>query len=107
MVPSVVALVIKALKEPERDRKKMKNIKHNGNISLDDVVETAKVTCPRSMAKDLNGTVKRFLARAEVTLEDSSICKHLGLSRPQLHQYLLQPSKKLYLLHPYFFLALN
>ena len=39
----------------------MKNIKHNGNISLDDVVETAKVTCPRSMAKDLSGTVKEIL----------------------------------------------
>lgn len=39
VVPSAAALVIKALKEPERDRKKTKNIKHNGNISLDDVIE--------------------------------------------------------------------
>ncbi|KAL0017386.1 hypothetical protein SO802_004455 [Lithocarpus litseifolius] len=39
----------------------MKNIKHNGNISLDDVIETAKVTHPRSMAKDLSGTVKVIL----------------------------------------------
>ena len=59
--PSAAALVIKALKEPERDRKKMKNIKHNGNISLDDVIEIAKVMKPRSMAKDLNGTVKEIL----------------------------------------------
>ncbi|GFP96926.1 60S ribosomal protein l12 [Phtheirospermum japonicum] len=43
VVPSAAALVIKALKEPERDRKKVKNIKHNGNISLDDVIEIAKV----------------------------------------------------------------
>ena len=42
VVPSATALVIKALKEPERDQKKVKNIKHNGNISLGDVVETAK-----------------------------------------------------------------
>ncbi|GFP81551.1 60S ribosomal protein l12 [Phtheirospermum japonicum] len=42
VVPSAAALVIKALKEPERDRKKVKNIKHNGNISLDDVIEIAK-----------------------------------------------------------------
>lgn len=32
VVPSAAALVIKALKEPERDRKRVKNIKHNGNI---------------------------------------------------------------------------
>ena len=57
----VVALVIKALKEPERDQKKMKNIKHNGNISLNGVVDTAKVTCPKSLAKDLSGTVKEIL----------------------------------------------
>ncbi|KAF3957566.1 hypothetical protein CMV_017436 [Castanea mollissima] len=61
VVPSAAALVIKALKELECDRKKTKNINHNRNISLDDVVETAKVRCPRSMAKDLNGTVKEIL----------------------------------------------
>ena len=49
-------MVIKALKEPECDRKKTKNIKHNGNISLDDVVEIAKVMHLRSMAKYLSGT---------------------------------------------------
>ncbi|THU48998.1 hypothetical protein C4D60_Mb06t04930 [Musa balbisiana] len=61
VVPSAAALVIKALKEPERDRKKTKNIKHNGNISLDDVVEIARVMRPRSMAKDLSGTIKEIL----------------------------------------------
>ena len=61
VVPSVAALVIKALKEPKHGRKKMKNIKHNGNISLNDVVETTKVTCHRSMAKDLSETVKEIL----------------------------------------------
>merc|ERR1712063_162744 len=30
VVPSASSLVIKALKEPPRDRKKQKNIKHNG-----------------------------------------------------------------------------
>ncbi|KAA8534367.1 hypothetical protein F0562_031882 [Nyssa sinensis] len=54
VVPSAAALVIKALKEPERDRKKTKNIKHTGNISLDDVIEIAKVMRPRSMAKGLD-----------------------------------------------------
>ncbi|CAN1811779.1 60S ribosomal protein L12-3, partial [Linum perenne] len=52
VVPSAAALVIKALKEPERDRKKVKNIKHNGNISLDDVIE---------ISKELSGTVKEIL----------------------------------------------
>ncbi|KAF6212170.1 hypothetical protein GE061_012691 [Apolygus lucorum] len=32
VVPSAASLVIKALKEPPRDRKKNKNIKHNGNL---------------------------------------------------------------------------
>ncbi|KAL4610543.1 hypothetical protein ACB092_08G057400 [Castanea dentata] len=62
VVPSAAALVIKALKDPKRDRKKTKNIKHNGNISLDDVVETTQVMCPRSMAKNLSGTVKEILS---------------------------------------------
>ncbi|GFZ11406.1 ribosomal protein L11 family protein [Actinidia rufa] len=61
VVPSAAALVIKSLKEPERDRKKTKNIKHTGNIMLDDVIEIAKVMRPRSMAKDLSGTVKEIL----------------------------------------------
>ena len=54
VVPSAATLVIKVLKELECDRKKTKNIKHNGNISIDDVIETAKVMKPRSMAKDLS-----------------------------------------------------
>ena len=61
VVPSATALVIKALKELERDRKKTKNIKHNDNISLNDVIEIAMVMKPRSMAKDLSGTVKEIL----------------------------------------------
>ncbi|XP_059651074.1 large ribosomal subunit protein uL11-like [Cornus florida] len=62
VVPSAAALVIKSLKEPERDRKKTKNIKHTGNISLDDVIEIAKIIMrPRSMAKELAGTVEEVL----------------------------------------------
>ena len=61
VVPSVAAPVIKALKEPERNWKMTKNIKHNGNILLDDVIEIAKVMKPRSMAKDLSGTMKEIL----------------------------------------------
>jgi len=53
VLPSAAALVIKALKEPERDMKKNKNMKHNGNIALEDVIEIARVMRSRSMAKDL------------------------------------------------------
>nr|POE90244.1 60s ribosomal protein l12-3 [Quercus suber] len=61
VVPSAAVLVIKALKESKRDRKKTKNIKHNGNIPLDDIIEIVKVMKPRSMAKDLSWTVKEIL----------------------------------------------
>ena len=51
VVPSAAALIIKALKEPPRDRKKVKNIKHNGNVTMDDIIAAARVMRPRSMAK--------------------------------------------------------
>lgn len=37
VVPSASSLIISALKEPPRDRKKVKNIKHNGNLTLQQV----------------------------------------------------------------------
>ncbi|KAL0008770.1 hypothetical protein SO802_010272 [Lithocarpus litseifolius] len=61
VVPSAATLVIKALKEPEHDQKRTKNIKHNSNISLDDVIEIAKFMKPRAIAKDHSGTVKEIL----------------------------------------------
>ena len=64
VVPSASALVIKALKEPARDRKKVKNIQHSGNVSLDDIIEVARIMRPRSMAKELSGTVKEILGTA-------------------------------------------
>ena len=42
VVPSAAALIIKALKEPHRDRKKVKNIKHNGNITIEDIFHAAR-----------------------------------------------------------------
>ena len=65
VVPSAASLIIKALKEPPRDRKKQKNIKHSGNISFDDVVSIARQMRPRSMAKALSGTVKEVLGTAQ------------------------------------------
>ncbi len=51
VVPSAAALIVKALAEPERDRKKEKNVKHNGNISLEQLYDIARTMRPRSMAK--------------------------------------------------------
>ena len=61
VVLSIVDMVIKSLKESERDRKEMKNINHSGNITVNDVIEIARVMKPRSMAKELAGTVKEIL----------------------------------------------
>jgi large subunit ribosomal protein L12e len=61
VVPTASALVIKALKEPYRDRKKEKNIKHSGNLNLDQVVEVARVMREKSLARTLQGVVKEVL----------------------------------------------
>merc|ERR1712217_890114 len=65
VVPSAAALIIKALKEPPRDRKKVKNIKHNGNITMDDILNAARIMRPRSMSKNLAGVVKEILGTAQ------------------------------------------
>lgn len=65
VVPSASSLVIKALKEPPRDRKKEKNIKHGGNIPLDEIVEIARKMRFKSFAKSLSGTVKEILGTAQ------------------------------------------
>merc|ERR1711978_165534 len=64
IVPSASSLIIKALKEPPRDRKKVKNIKHDGNISFEDILAAARIMRERSMAKDLSGVVKEMLGTA-------------------------------------------
>ncbi|XP_034949660.1 60S ribosomal protein L12 [Chelonus insularis] len=65
VVPSAASLVIKALKEPPRDRKKQKNIKHNGNLAFDDVIAIARTMRPRSMSRELKGTVKEILGTCQ------------------------------------------
>jgi large subunit ribosomal protein L12e len=64
VIPSASALLLKALNEPPRDRKKVKNIKHDGNITLDQVIEVARSMRHRSMARELAGTVKEMLGTA-------------------------------------------
>jgi len=61
VIPSAAALIIRALKEPPRDRKKEKNIKHHGNLALKDVYEVARVMRPRSQSKNFTGVVKEIL----------------------------------------------
>jgi large subunit ribosomal protein L12e len=61
MIPSSSSLVMKALNEPYRDRKKVKNVVHNGNLTLDQVIDIARQMHERSMSKKLAGTVKQIL----------------------------------------------
>merc|ERR1719263_2422016 len=62
VVPSASSLVIKALNEPVRDRKKgPKDVPHDGNITLDQVIEIARIMRERSMARELSGTCKEIL----------------------------------------------
>ena len=61
IIPTASALIMRELKETPRDRKKVKNVVHNGNITLDSVIEIARVMRCKSMAKKLVGTVKEIL----------------------------------------------
>ncbi|XP_041578405.1 60S ribosomal protein L12-like [Vulpes lagopus] len=65
VVPSASALIIKALKEPPRDRKKQKNIKHSGNITFDEVFNIAPQMRHQSLARELSGTIKEILGTAQ------------------------------------------
>ena len=61
IVPTAAPLIIKALKEPPRDRKKEKNRVHNGKLTMEQVIGIAKEMRPRSMATNLQGTVMEVL----------------------------------------------
>ena len=65
VVPAASSLVMAALNEPVRDRKKgPKDVKHDGNITLDQVIDIARTMRPRSMARTLAGTVKEICGTA-------------------------------------------
>ena len=64
IVPTAAAMVLKELKEAPRDRKKVKNVVHNGNITLDAVISIARTMRAKSMARKLAGTVKEVLGTA-------------------------------------------
>ena len=86
VLPSASSLVIKALKEAPRDRKKVKNskfmskklftihffkmsihflVKHDGSVTFDEIISIARQMRPRSMARTLQGTVKEILGTAQ------------------------------------------
>ena len=64
IVPTASSMILRELKEPPRDRKKVKNIKHSGNVTLDAIIKIAKAMREKSMAKSLRGTVKEILGTA-------------------------------------------
>lgn len=64
VVPTASSLVIKALKEPPRDKKKEKNIKHNKSVPLDEIIEIARTMRHKSFSQELKGTVKEILGTA-------------------------------------------
>merc|ERR1711865_961019 len=63
VLPTAAPLIIEALKEGGRDRKKVKNVTHSGNIKLDDVIRIAKTMreANKSMAIEFEGTCKEIL----------------------------------------------
>jgi len=61
VIPTSSALILKALKEPARDRKKVKNVVHNGKLKMDDIVAIAKEMRFKSFSADFDGTVKEIL----------------------------------------------
>jgi large subunit ribosomal protein L12e len=64
VVPTASSLIIRALKEPPRDRKKEKNIKHNKSVSLEEIIDIARIMRDKSYSRTLEGTVKEMLGTA-------------------------------------------
>lgn len=64
VTPSVATRIIRALKEPPRDRKKVKNIKHNGNVAFSEIVKIAREAAPKCMARDFKAAVLECLGTA-------------------------------------------
>merc|ERR1712094_80024 len=67
VVPSATAMLIKALKEPPRDRKKVKHISHDGDISWEDIYSVARTCVPAPTPRTSRAPCSRFLAHAVVS----------------------------------------
>ena len=64
VIPSASALIIRELAEPPRDRKKVKHIKHNGNLSWDQIRKCAAEMRSRSQSSSFEGTIKEIVGTA-------------------------------------------
>jgi large subunit ribosomal protein L12e len=64
VVPSAAAYLIKGLMEPKRDRKKVKNIKHDGNLKLEYIIKIAKILKERSLSTNIKGCIKEIVGTA-------------------------------------------
>ena len=43
----------------------VKNVKHTGNISMQDVIGIARIMRPRSMSREMSGTVREILGTCQ------------------------------------------
>merc|ERR1711869_10461 len=78
--PNATSLIIKALKEPLRDRKKTKNIRHSGNITKATILDIARQMRYKSQAKEFKGTVKEVLGSATQSAAQLMV-RPLGICR--------------------------
>jgi len=58
-------LILKALSEPKRDRKKIKNVVHNGQLAFIDIIKIAKMMKNKSCSIDLKGGINEILGTAK------------------------------------------
>ena len=63
VIPTCSAHIIKALKEPKRQRKKEKGavFKHTGNLPFDQIKKIAEKMREKSLAREMKGTIKEVL----------------------------------------------
>jgi len=59
--PTAPMLLVKALKETDRN-----GGSHKGNISLEEIIQIARVLRPKSLAASFQGTVKEILGTAKI-----------------------------------------
>lgn len=60
VIPTTAPLILKALGVC-RDRKKVKEIVHDGNLTMDQVIDIARTMRASSQAREFSGTVKEVL----------------------------------------------
>lgn len=58
-------MILKELNEPPRDRKKVKDVKHNGNLSWAQIRKIAETMRPRSCARTFEGTLREIVGTCQ------------------------------------------